>query len=71
MGWPFCKNILIAVKASRDLRKESDWFRRKKNFVEVKIFRSQATVSLFHKFTSPTQGDEETRTRQNTVIYHK
>ena len=27
-------------------------------------------VSLFHKFTSLTQGDEENRARQNTVIRH-
>ena len=27
------------------------------------LLRSRATVSLFHKFTSLTQGDEENRTR--------
>ena len=35
------------------------------------VLRSRATVSLFHKFTSLTQGDEETGTRQNIVIYFK
>ena len=38
--------------------------------VQMVILRLRATVSVFHKFTLLTQGDEENRTRQNTVIYY-
>ena len=50
---PFCKNSLIAVKAPRDLRKKSDWFRCKKISQKLKYFNfkcEQRRKIFFRRF---------------------